>query len=48
MIGDNVVADIGGAKGASIDSVFFNPERRVHEHRADYEIRSLNELLRIL
>ena len=48
MIGDNVVADIGGAKAASIDSVFFNPENRVHEHGATHEIASLNELLRIL
>lgn len=48
MIGDNVVADIGGARGASIDAVFFNPEKRVHKHNADYEISSLNELLRIL
>jgi len=48
MIGDNVVADIGGAKGASIDSVFFNPENRVQEHGATHEIASLRELLRIL
>jgi len=48
MIGDNVVADIGGAQAASIDSVFFNPENRAHNHGATHEIASLNELLRIL
>ena len=48
MIGDNVVADIGGAKGASIDAVFFNPENQVHDHSADYEISSLGELRNIL
>jgi len=48
MIGDNVVADISGAKGASIDTVFFNPENRAHDHGATHEIASLNELFQIL
>lgn len=48
MIGDNPVTDIGGARAASIDAVFFNPENRVHDHGANYEIASLAELRQIL
>lgn len=48
MIGDNIVADIGGARSASIDAVFYNPENRVHQHNATHEITSLRQLLTIL
>jgi YjjG family noncanonical pyrimidine nucleotidase len=48
MIGDNVVADIGGARAASIDAVFFNPESNAHDHDATHEITSLDQLLNIL
>jgi YjjG family noncanonical pyrimidine nucleotidase len=48
MIGDNLVTDIGGARNASIDSVFFNPELMKHESAVSYEISSLNELRHIL
>jgi putative hydrolase of the HAD superfamily len=48
MIGDNLVTDIGGALNASIDSVFFNPERIAHEVTVKHEITSLAELQNIL
>ncbi|HEY3405131.1 MAG TPA: YjjG family noncanonical pyrimidine nucleotidase [Ohtaekwangia sp.] len=48
MIGDNLVTDIGGAMNASIDAVFFNPERFSHTVSVHHEINSLDELRRIL
>ena len=48
MIGDNLITDIGGAKNASIDAVFFNSEQITHTHSPDFEIKSLLELRTIL
>lgn len=48
MIGDNLVADIGGARNAAIDAVFFNPEKTAHSVALDYEITMLDELRQIL
>lgn len=48
MIGDNLMTDIGGAKNASIDTVFFNPEKVPHQVQVNYEITSLAELQNIL
>jgi YjjG family noncanonical pyrimidine nucleotidase len=48
MIGDNLVTDIGGAHNASIDTVFFNPEKMIHTTRVKHEIHSLAELKNIL
>ncbi|RAW00645.1 YjjG family noncanonical pyrimidine nucleotidase [Pseudochryseolinea flava] len=48
MVGDNLVTDIGGARNAQIDGVFYNPEKLSHEERPFREITSLSELLQIL
>ncbi len=48
MIGDNMEADIQGAKNAGIDSVFYNPFSSTDTVGATYEIQSLLELKRIL
>lgn len=48
MIGDNLVTDIGGARQASIDSVFFNHEQVSHEAEIHVEIHNLNELCELL
>jgi YjjG family noncanonical pyrimidine nucleotidase len=48
MIGDNLITDIGGAMGASIDAVFFNPEGIKHDVSVKHDIRSLAELQIIL
>jgi putative hydrolase of the HAD superfamily len=48
MIGDNLITDIGGARGANIDAVFFNAERRTHQETLDFEISSLIELKHFL
>lgn len=48
MIGDNLVADCVGARAQGIDQVYFNPEGTPHHEVVTYEIRRLEELLRIL
>lgn len=48
MIGDNLLTDIGGAINASIDTVFFNPEKIKHDVSVKHEINCLSELRQIL
>lgn len=48
MIGDNLVTDIGGARQASIDSVFFNHEQLSHDADIHAEINNLSELCELL
>lgn len=48
MIGDNLVTDIGGARNANIDAVYYNPAGLPHDEDVDYEIRCLSELRQIL
>jgi YjjG family noncanonical pyrimidine nucleotidase len=48
MIGDNLVTDVGGARGASIDAIFFNPEKITHTSQMNHEIGCLSELKKIL
>jgi putative hydrolase of the HAD superfamily len=44
MVGDNLVTDIAGAKKASIDTVFFNPDQVKHHEEVNLEIKKLDEL----
>lgn len=48
MIGDNLITDIGGARNASIATVFYNPDATPHNEQVDHEIRCLSELQHIL
>lgn len=48
MIGDNLNADIFGAKRAAIDQVFFNPNRMPHTQQVTHEIDCLSRLSDIL
>ncbi|HET9055011.1 MAG TPA: YjjG family noncanonical pyrimidine nucleotidase [Cyclobacteriaceae bacterium] len=48
MVGDNLVTDIGGARQASIDSVFFNHEQVKHDSEIHVEINNLSELCKLL
>jgi putative hydrolase of the HAD superfamily len=48
MVGDNLITDIGGAKNAAIDAVYFNPEQNGHQEIVHYEISSLAELRQFL
>lgn len=44
MIGDNLIADLIGAKGVGIDQVFYNIDGVKHEEKLTYEITCLSEL----
>jgi len=44
MVGDNLLTDIAGARRASIDTVFFNPDQIQHTEKVHLEIKKLNEL----
>src|SRR5882724_11631852 len=48
MIGDNLLTDIAGARNASVDTVFFNPNKVKHDSEVNYEIETLMELRKIL
>jgi HAD superfamily hydrolase (TIGR01549 family) len=48
MIGDNLQTDIGGARGAGIDTVYFNPTGKPHQELVTHEIKLLKELITIL
>lgn len=48
MIGDNLLTDIAGARNASIDTIFYNPEALAHSEKVNHEIRCLSELQNIL
>lgn len=48
MIGDDLHADILGAKNAGIDQVYFNPNKKSHDLNVTFEISKLEELKVIL
>jgi putative hydrolase of the HAD superfamily len=48
MIGDNLIADVLGAKKVGMNEVYFNPMADEHDHELKYEITSLLELKSIL
>lgn len=48
MIGDNLKADIGGARDYGLDTVFFNPQEVKHTDEVTHEIKRLHELMELL
>jgi putative hydrolase of the HAD superfamily len=48
MVGDDLEADIIGAKNAGIDHIFFNPNKNLHDEEVTHEITCLSDLLNIL
>lgn len=48
MVGDNLQTDIAGARGAGIDTVYFNPFGKTHSEIVTHEIKHLGELRGIL
>lgn len=48
IIGDNLEADILGGKEAGWGQVYYNPERKKHDHTITHEINCLSELKNIL
>ncbi len=47
-IGDNLQADILGARNAGIDQIYFNPSGQEHEEEMTWEVRHLKEIISIL
>lgn len=48
MIGDDLEADILGAKNFGLDQIFFNPKTNSHQEDITHEIKDLKELQGIL
>ena len=48
MVGDNLQADIRGARNAKIDQIYLNPGKKRHRQKVTFEIQHLNELTEIL
>lgn len=48
MIGDNLGADIKGARDFGMDQIYFNPNENKHSEEVTHEVSSLNQLLEIL
>ncbi len=48
MIGDDLDADVIGARNAGIDHIYFNPKKEEHNESVTHEISCLSELLTIL
>jgi putative hydrolase of the HAD superfamily len=48
MIGDELFADIGGARKFGIDQIYYNPLALPHTEAVTYEVRSLLEIKNIL
>jgi len=48
MIGDNLVADILGARNVGLDQVYFNPEKNKHQEKVSFEISNLVDLPALL
>ncbi len=48
MIGDDLIADIGGARSIRMDQVFFNPGKNQHQEEVTHEIVDLIELKNFL
>lgn len=48
MIGDNLLTDIGGARNANVDTIYYNPDRLAHQETVNFEIHDLKQLTEIL
>ena len=48
MVGDDLQADILGAKQSGIKGIYFNPNHKKHQEIVDYEVTCLSEIKDIL
>lgn len=48
MVGDDLEADVIGAREIKMDQVYYNPLNKPHQEKVSYEIRNLQELMSIL
>ncbi len=48
MIGDDIEADVLGARNVGMHHVYYNPGQKPHEHALPFEIKDLDELRNLL
>ena len=48
MIGDNLFADVRGAKNVGMEAIYFNPENEPHTENIQFEVNNLSEILDII
>jgi putative hydrolase of the HAD superfamily len=48
MIGDDLEVDMAGARLIGMDTLFFNPQRHIHQDDLDHEVHSWHEVMKIL
>jgi len=48
MIGDDLQVDMAGARLIGMDTLFFNPQRHIHQDDLDHEVHSWHEVMKIL
>jgi putative hydrolase of the HAD superfamily len=48
MIGDDLVVDIEGARSLGMDTMFFNPNKTIHESETTFEIQCWEEIFSYL
>jgi len=48
MIGDDLLVDMAGARLSGMDTLFFNPQRHIHQDDLDHEVHSWLEVMQIL
>jgi putative hydrolase of the HAD superfamily len=48
MIGDDLQVDMAGARLIGMDTLFFNPQRHLHQDDLDHEVHSWHEVMKIL
>ncbi|WMJ71688.1 YjjG family noncanonical pyrimidine nucleotidase [Cytophagaceae bacterium ABcell3] len=48
MVGDDLDADVIGARNAGMNTVYYNPEKKQHTEKTTFEINCLSELKAIL
>lgn len=48
MIGDDLEVDMAGARLTGMDTLFFNPQRHIHQDNINHEVHSWLEVMKIL
>jgi len=48
MIGDDLQVDMAGARLIGMDTLFFNPQRHLHQDELDHEVHSWQEVMKLL
>ena len=48
MIGNNLFADVMGARNVGMEAIYFNPEKELHTENIQYEVNDLCQILDIV